>query len=75
MVTYSEKHHWVFPLVPTDCAYTKLNDYFWKIKQEQIEVRGDFGDHSEVRKVTKSKSRKLQAKVGKCKSIISEMKM
>ena len=26
MVTYNEKHHWVFPLVPTACAYTKLND-------------------------------------------------
>ena len=26
MMTYIEKHHWVFPLVPTACAYTKLND-------------------------------------------------
>ena len=67
MMTYNEKHHWVFPLVPTACAYTKLNDYFWENKQEQIEVlqvRGDLGDHLEVRKVTKSKSHKLQAKWG-----------
>merc|ERR1712112_14123 len=75
MMTYNEKHHWVFPLVPTACAYTKLNDYFWEIKQEQIEVsqaQGDFGDHLEVRKVTKSKSHKLHGKVEKCKSVISE---
>ena len=28
MMTYNEKHHWVFPLVPTACAYAKLNGYF-----------------------------------------------
>ena len=46
MMTYNEEHHWVFPLVPTACAYTKLNDYFWKIQKKQIEisqVQGDFG--------------------------------
>ena len=38
MMTYNEKHHWVFHLVPTACAYTKLNDYFRKMQKEQIEV-------------------------------------
>ena len=27
MMTYNEKHHRVFPLVPTACAYAKLNGY------------------------------------------------
>ena len=65
MMTYNGKHHWVFPLVPTACAYAKLNGYFWEIKQGQIEVlqaQGDFWDYLEVRKVTKSKSHKLQGK-------------
>ena len=35
MVTYNGKHHWVFPLVPTACAYAKPNDYFRKMKQDQ----------------------------------------
>merc|ERR1712112_198106 len=46
MMTYNGKHHLVIPLVPTDCAYTKLNDYFWEMQKEQIEVlqvQGDFG--------------------------------
>ena len=63
MMTYNGKHHWAFPLVPTDCAYAKLNDYFWEMGQVQVEVmqvRAYFGDRSEVRKATKSKSRKLQ---------------
>ena len=33
MMTYNEKHHWVFPLVRTACDYTKLNDYFWKMQK------------------------------------------
>ena len=28
MMTYNEKHHWVFPLSPNAFAYTKLNGYF-----------------------------------------------
>ena len=61
-MTYNEKHHWVVPLGPTACAYTKLSGYFREMQKEQIEilqVRGDFGDHLEVRKVTKSKSQKI----------------
>ena len=35
-MTYNEKHHWVFPLVPTDCAYAKLSEYFGKMQKSQI---------------------------------------
>ena len=28
MMTYNEKRHWVFPLVPTSCSYDKLDEYF-----------------------------------------------
>ena len=59
------RYHWVFPLVPTACAYTKLNDFFWQIKQGKIEVaqtQVDFGDHLEARKSTKSKSRNFKEK-------------
>ena len=58
-----KKHHLVFPLLPTSCAYAKLNGYFWEMQKEHIEisqVQGDFWDHLEVRKVTKSKSQKLR---------------
>ena len=36
MMTYNEKNHWVFPLVPTACAYAKLNDYFWKMQRGKL---------------------------------------
>ena len=67
MMTYNEKHHWVFPLFPTACAYAKLGDYFWEMRKGQIEVlhvRGDFGRHSEVRKVNKTKSRSTRESWG-----------
>ena len=44
MMTYNEKHHWVFPLVPTACAYANLSDYFRQIKQGEIEVSQTHGD-------------------------------
>ena len=56
--TFNDKHHWVFPLVPTACAYKKLDDYFRKMQKHQIEVlqtQGDFSETQEVRKVSKSK--------------------
>ena len=31
MMAFNEKHHWVFPLVPTACAYAKLDGYFGKL--------------------------------------------
>ena len=66
---------WVFPLAPTACAYAKLDEYFWEMRKAQIvalQMQGDFGDHLDVRKVTKSKSPRLQGN-GKSKSVISEM--
>ena len=33
MMTFSEKRHCVFPLVPTAFAYAKLNEFFLKITQ------------------------------------------
>ena len=63
MMTYNEQHPWVFPLVPTACARAKLYEYFGQMRKSQILVlraQGDFGGHLEVRKVTKSKSQRLQ---------------
>ena len=31
--TFNEKHRWVFPPVPTACAYAKLDGYFRKMKK------------------------------------------
>ena len=66
MMTYNGKYRWVIPLVPTACAYAKLNGYFWKMGQDLIvvlHVQGDFGYHLDVGQVAKCKSRKLQGKV------------
>ena len=30
MMTFSEKHHWLFHLVSTVCVYAKLDGYFVK---------------------------------------------
>ena len=38
MTTFHEKYHWVFPLVPSDCDYAKLNEYFGKLQNSEIEV-------------------------------------
>ena len=32
MMTFNEKHHCVFPLVPTSCDYVKLNGYFGQLR-------------------------------------------
>ena len=56
--TFNDKYRWVFPLVPTACAYAKSDDYFRKMQKKQIEVlqtQGDFLETQEVRKVSKSK--------------------
>ena len=60
MMTFNEKRQWVFPLVPTDCAYAKLDEYFAKLQKSEIEalqLHGDSGRHLEVRKVNKAKNR------------------
>ena len=46
MMTFNAKYHCVFSLVPTSCAYTKLNEYFGKLrgsKIESLQVQGDYG--------------------------------
>ena len=46
MMTSNDKHRWVFPLVPTACAYAKLGEYFGKLRKAEIEahqLKGDFG--------------------------------
>ena len=46
MMTFNEKHHWVFPLVPTACSYAKLGGYLGKLQKSQMEglqVQGFFG--------------------------------
>ena len=77
MVTYNEKHHWVFPLVATACAYAKLGEYLGKLQKSQIlalGAHGDFGDHLEVRQMTQSKSQGLESKMRKSKTIIFDTK-
>ena len=58
MMTFNEKHHWVSTLVPTACAYKKLDGYCGKLQKSQMEAlqaQGDFADHLEVREATKTK--------------------
>ena len=72
MMTFSEKHRWVFHLAPTACSYSKLDGYFGKLRRSEIEVlqaQGDFGDHLEVRKVNKTKNQRLERKLEKSKAI------
>ena len=45
MMTFNG-NHWVFPSVPTACPCAKLNEYFAKLLESEIEVpqvQGDFG--------------------------------
>ena len=58
MMTFNEKHHWVFPLAPTACAYNILDGYLWKLRKAEIEVmqtQGDFGGNLAVKQVVKPK--------------------
>ena len=79
MRTYNEKHHWVFPLAPTACAYTKMGGYFLenakKRKLKYCKRLGDFGCHLEVRNVAKSKSQRLPGKWENPKTIIPDMEI
>ena len=38
MMTFIEKRHWVFPPVSTACAYSKLDEYFGKLRKAEIEA-------------------------------------
>ena len=58
MMAFNEKHHCVFPLAPTACSYSKLGEYFGKLRKAEIEslqTQGDFGGNLAVRKVAKTK--------------------
>ena len=37
-ITFNVEHRWVFPLVPTARAYTKLDEYFGKFRNAEIQV-------------------------------------
>ena len=76
-MTFNDKHHWVFPLVRTACAYTKLGEYFRKMQKHQMEVlqtQGDFSETQEVRKVSKSKQNRERNRMEKFTNIISDLK-
>ena len=76
MMAFSEKHHCVFPLAPTSCAYTKLNEYFGKLRGlgiEDLQVQGDFGGNLSVREVLRKKHQRLPSKMKRRKTAISDM--
>ena len=75
-MTFNDKHRWVFPLVPTACAYAKLGDYFRKMQKRQIEApqaQGDFSETQDARKVTKSKQKRERNRMEKFTDIISDL--
>ena len=58
MMTFNAKNRWVFPLVPTSCAYDKLNEYFRKLRNSKIEAmqaQGDFGGNLSAMEVLRAK--------------------
>ena len=60
MMTSNEKRLWVFPLSPPDFDYAKLDEYFGKLRQSEIEalkMQGDFGEHLDV---GESREKKIQ---------------
>ena len=66
MLTFDEKHLWVFPLAPTafDCAI--LIEYFGKFRGAKIEVpqaQVDFGGNLSVREVIRPNQR-MQSNMG-----------
>ena len=67
MVTYNGERRCVLPLVPTACAFGKLDGYFLenaKSAPRGFASAGRFlGVRLEVREVTKSKSQRSQGKV------------
>ena len=76
MMNFNEKHRWLFPLVPTACAYTKLGEYFGKSRKSEIEalqIQGDFGGNSAGWVVAKTKNQRSMSTMGKSKAIISDI--
>ena len=66
MMTYNEEHPLVFHLVPTACAYAKQDEYFREMQKSAncgpASAGGFWGGHLDVRKLTKSKIRRVQGK-------------
>ena len=47
MTTSNDKHHWVLHLAPTASDGAKLDEYFGKLQNSEIEalqMQGDFGE-------------------------------
>ena len=60
MVTFNEKHHWAFPLVPSSCDYAKLGEYFGKLRNAEIEAMQMRAISENIR--GRAKSRKAKSK-------------
>ena len=77
MMTFNEKHHLVFPQVPTACACAKLDEYFGELRKAEIEAlqtQGDFGGEIwRLGRLWRPKS-KIGGKMGKFKAVIPGMK-
>ena len=77
MMTFNEKHNWVFHLAPTAFDYSKLDEYFGKLRKAEIGARQthrDFGGNSAVRKGSGTENPTMLSKMEKSKAIISGMK-
>ena len=57
MMTFNDNRHWVFPLVPTACAYAKLDGYFGK-----LQTHGGSGEHLEVGGSREKQNQRLMSK-------------
>ena len=58
-----KKHHLVFSLVPTARAYSKLDEDFGKLRKSEIgtmQIQGDFGGNSAVRKVAQTNNKDVE---------------
>ena len=75
MVTFRGMHRWVFPLVPTASAYSKLNEYFGKLQIRKLRYckrKGISAKICQYESFTGNKQR-LQSKMGSSKAIIPDM--
>ena len=77
MTTFNEKHHWVFPLVPTAGAYAKLDDYFGKCENRKLMsgmCRGGFRGPFGISESEQNRKSTFREEMGKSEAIISDMK-
>ena len=63
VMTYTNIHRWVLPLVPNAWSYSKLGDY-WEIQNQGIDALMVREHEFAVRKVLKSKQNRAQSKLG-----------